>query len=119
MSEVVVFLASQPLFIRAAVYVASLVCLSAGGGLALSLVIAALDAAGGALTANRDWDVVSRLSTKEDTLQLFAVAAYSALLLSVEPSVRALASSVGSALVASLILAPIAGLIMLGMRKPA
>ena len=119
MSEVVLFLAEQSLVVRTAMYVASLLALSFVGGFTLSFVIEALDKAGAALTAKRDWDVLSALSSKEDVLQLFAVAAYSAILIAAEPAIRSLASAVGSALVTSLVLAPVAGLIVLSSRKPA
>ena len=117
MPDVAVFLLEQSVAVRAALYVASLMFLSCAGGFALACVIDVLDAVGGRVTANRDWQVASQLSSKEDVLQLGAVALYAAFLISIEPPIRALASVAGNALVTTLILAPIAGLVALNLRK--
>jgi hypothetical protein len=109
MSDVVVLIAEQSLVVRSALYLASLLFLLVAGGFALSLVVGALDAVGGAVTEKHDWQVFGGLSSKQDVLQLFAMAVYSALLITMEPSIRALASSVGDALVTSLIVAPLVG----------
>lgn len=109
MSEVVVLIAEQSLAVRSALYLASLLFLLIAGGFAMSLVVGALDALGGAVT--------DKLSSKQEVLQLFAMAIYTALLIGMEPSIRALASNVGDVLVTSLIVAPLVG-VTLRDRQP-
>jgi len=118
MSEIVSFLAEQSVAVRTALYIVSLLFLLFVGGLALSLVIAALDSMGRAMTDDPDWQISGGLSSKEDLLHAFAVVIYGGLLVSVEPPIRALEGVLGNVLVTSLMFAPIAGLIVLNPRKP-
>lgn len=97
MSEVLVFIAEQSLVVRSALYLTALLFLLVAGGVALSRFIGALEAA------------FDELRSKQDVLQLCAIAVYTALLISMEPSIRALASGVGNVLVTSLIVAPLVG----------
>jgi hypothetical protein len=92
-----VFIAEQSLFVRSALYLSSLLFLLIAGGLAVSRFIGALEAA------------FEELRTKQDILQLVAIAIYTGLLITMEPSIRALASGVGNVLVTSLIVAPLVG----------
>ena len=115
MSEVTTFLATQPAIIQAALYVAFLLFLLGVGGIVLRLVVHALDRTGELISSNPDWEPPGETS-KEETLLLVSVLIYGQLLLSIEPPLRAFASVAGNALFASLLLAPIAGAVLYGMR---
>jgi hypothetical protein len=116
MSEVTAFLATQPAIAQAALYIGSLVLLLCVGGIALTLVVRALDRLGQVMTSSADWQTPGDTS-KEEVLLLISVLIYAKLLLSIEPPLRAFASVVGNALFASLILAPIAGAVLYGMSE--
>lgn len=116
MSDVVLLVLHQSGVVRVALYVASLTVLATVGGVVLSRLIDALDAVGAVVAENRDWQITNGLSSKDDLLHVFAVAIYSALLMAFEPSLRVLISAVGHALVTTLILAPIAGAMVLRRR---
>jgi len=111
MSEVTAFLAHQPFVIQSALYVGALLFLLGAGGMGLLLVVNALDQLGEALTTNPDWQTHGETS-KQETLLLIGVLIYAQLLLSFEPPLRAFASVVGSPLVTSLMIAPIAGALL-------
>jgi len=115
MPEVTAFLVAQPSIIQAALYVAALLFLLCVGGLVLRLVVNALDRMGEMISSNPDWEPPGE-SSKEETLLLVSVLIYGQLLLSIEPPLRAFASVAGNALFASLLLAPIAGAVLYGMR---
>lgn len=108
MPEVAVFLSAQPIVARTALYLASLAFLAFAGGWMLLRFVRLLDATFGAVASNRDWQLHGA-GSKEDVLQLFAIASYVLLLISFEPSIRAAASVMGQVLVTSLIAAPVAG----------
>lgn len=115
MSEVTAFLAHQSLAVQTALYLAALLFLLCAGGIALTLVVGALDRIGEAITSDPDWQPRGEIS-KQEILLLIGVLIYGQLLLSFEPSIRAFASVVGNPLVTSLMMAPIAGALLYGMR---
>jgi len=115
MSEVSALLAHQSFAVQTALYFGALLFLLCVGGMALTLVVSALDRLGEAITSDPDWQTRGEVS-KEETLLLIGVLIYSQLLLSLEPPIRAFASVVGSPLVTSLMMAPIAGALLYGMR---
>lgn len=116
MSEVSALLAHQPFVIQTALYLGALLFLLCVGGMALTLVMSGLDRIGEAITSNPDWQTGGE-SSKEETLLLIGVLIYGQLLISLEPPIRALANVVGSPLVTSLMMAPIAGALLYGMRN--
>lgn len=118
MSEVAVFLVALPAAARAVLYVTSILLLLCIGGVALTLVVRALDRVGEAITADRDWQTAGGIS-KEETLLLISILIYAELLLSVEPPLRALAGAVGNVPFAALVLAPIAGAVIYDIRATA
>jgi hypothetical protein len=118
MSEVTAFLAHQSFAVQTALYLAALAFLLGFGGMALILVVDTLDQLGEKLTSNPDWQPPGETS-KEETLLLIGVLMYSQVLLTFEPPIRAFASIVGTPLATILILAPIAGALLHGMRSAA
>jgi hypothetical protein len=115
MSEVTAFVTHQSIIGKAALYAGFLLFLLFAGGVALTLLVRALDRIGEAITLDRDWQTHGSIS-KEETLLLISVLLYAKLLLSIEPPLRAFASVMGDGLLASLVLAPIAGAVLYGMR---
>lgn len=115
MSEVAAFLAHQPIALQTALYLGALVFLLCAGGIALTLLINALDRLGEAITSDPDWQTRGEIS-KQETLLLVGVLIYAQLLLSFEPPIRSFATVLGNPLVTSLLIAPIAGALLYSMR---
>lgn len=115
MSQVTAFVSHQSIVGKAALYAGVLLFLLFAGGVALTLLVRALDRIGEAIMLDRDWQPRGGIS-KEETLLLISVLLYAKLLLSLEPPLRTFANVMGNGLFASLVLAPIAGAVLYGMR---
>lgn len=109
MPHVASFLLHQPIPVQVALYVVTVVTLALAGARSFLRVIELLGVAGEVIASNEVWQALAGSRSKLDALLSLGALVYAAVLVALEPAIRALSSELGEAVVTSLMIAPLLG----------